>query len=100
MAKNRETATSFTLDYLTKHADRELQIKDLHEGCEGQFSVPNIQQSLIRLLGEGKVIRTRDGKAAWWALNTNGQTDAIAQPDVAEPKQPKKPSMTIKNARW
>jgi len=64
----RETATTYVLDYLTEHSAREMQLKDLHDGCDGRFSVANMQQSLVRLLGEGKVVRNKDGKAAWWAI--------------------------------
>jgi hypothetical protein len=84
---SRETATTFVLAYLTEHADRELQLKDLHDGCEGRFSIANMQQSLIRLLGEGKVVRNKDGKAAWWAIASNRSNVELKQ--VVPVKVPK-----------
>jgi hypothetical protein len=89
----RETATTFVLAYLTEHSDREMQLKDLHDGCEGRFSVANMQQSLIRLLGEGKVVRNKDGKLAWWAIassmmNAERSSGAPARPAKAAKKEP------------
>jgi hypothetical protein len=93
---SRETATTFVIAYLTEHGDREMQLKDLHDGCDGRFSVANMQQSLIRLLGEGKVVRNKEGKLAWWALapsmmNAERAPDAPAKPaKVAKQELPPK----------
>jgi hypothetical protein len=90
---SRETATTFVLAYLTEHADREMQLKDLHEGCEGQFSVANMQQSLIRLLGEGKVVRNNDGKAAWWAIASDELKSESKQ--VGPMESPRKSKLAV-----
>lgn len=68
----RETATSFTLAYLARYPDREMRLADLVEGCNGKFTSANILQSLNRLHEAGKVVRVKDGHAAWWAIALGG----------------------------
>ena len=88
MAKNRETATSFTLEYLSKHHDREMRLADLVPGCEGRFSAQNIQQSLVRLLERGQVVRSKDGHEAWWAIGSGlfAANDKMPEPVESERK--------------
>ncbi|MFZ4580795.1 MAG: hypothetical protein ACOYOB_20630 [Myxococcota bacterium] len=69
MAKQHGTAREHILATLTRHPDRELRLADLFEEAGGRFTTNNLQESLGRLLKEGRVVKTCDhDRSVWWAL--------------------------------
>ena len=102
---NRETAATFTIAYLSQHADRDLQLADLYEGCAGRFSKGNLGNALTRLLAEGRIIRSKDGHTAWWAINLAAppatvQANAVAQGQDDKPKAAVKLVNVIRSGRY
>lgn len=69
MPKIHGTAREFILQTLNAYPDRELQVADLHDWCEGKFTKENIGNALAKLLVEGKVVKNVDGRSVWWAVN-------------------------------
>ena len=72
MPKKTGTAREFVLQALRQHADRELQVGDLYDLAGQRFSKENLGNLMPKLLAEGLVERTTDGRAAWWAITPAG----------------------------
>lgn len=68
MPKKTDTARSFVLDTLRQHPDREMQVSDLHDLCQGKFNKDNLANLMPKLVTEGLVVKTAEGRAAWWAI--------------------------------
>lgn len=68
MPKLTGTASEFALHTLTTHADREIQIAELHQMAAGKFTKAAIAQGLEGLVAKGKIIKVRDGREAWFAI--------------------------------
>lgn len=73
MADKKESGRDFTLRTLRQHADRELQVADLHDLCGGRYSKENLQNVLAKLLLDGIAERTVDpNRNAFWAITSKG----------------------------
>jgi len=69
MPKFHGTATAYILSTLTRHADREFRVSDLHELCEGQYQKANLVGALQRLADAKRVVRIVEGpREVWWAI--------------------------------
>lgn len=69
----QETATAFVLRVLRQFPDREVQIAELYEICDGHFKKENLQNALVRLAEKGWTTKESDpNRAAWWAITAEG----------------------------
>lgn len=94
MPRTKGTAREFVLNALRQHADNELQVADLHALAGGSFTKDNLANLMPKLLAEGLVERTTEGRSAWWAIAQPGlgvHTPEQPEPDV-QPEQEREPA--------
>lgn len=62
------TASAFALATLTQYAEREMRTADLVDHAAGKFNKANMAKALESLVGAGLVIKSKDGREAWYAV--------------------------------
>lgn len=74
MPKKAGTAREYVLSMLREHADREIGVPELHalQPEPGKFTKENLFNLMPRLLGEGLVCRSSEGRSSWWAITAAG----------------------------
>ncbi len=94
--KKSGTAREFVLQILRLYADREMQVADQYDLAGGRFTKDNLANLMPKLLAEGLVTRTTDGRSAWWAVTSAGLTGAALEQHapVPKPKRTQKPTAT------
>ncbi|MFZ4579833.1 MAG: hypothetical protein ACOYOB_15700 [Myxococcota bacterium] len=94
MANIIGTRRDHILNTLSQQPDRELRVSDLVDLAEGRFTRNNLQEALGQLLKEGKIVKTKEGSEAWWAIA------APPKAEVAPPSPRVRPINVIRNSRW
>jgi hypothetical protein len=74
MPKITGTAREYVLNVLRQYADREVQVSELHhmQPQPAKFSKENLFNLMPKLLADGLVVRTVEGRAVWWAISDAG----------------------------
>ncbi len=91
-----DTARSFCLETLTRFADRELRIADLHALAAGRFARHSLEEALRRLKTAGLVVAVVEpDRSVWWAI---AMSDRDA-PEQGEPSRPAPQSKSRQKAR-